>query len=206
MNILVIGCGQLGSQLANLLDSENHDIAVIGSKQNLANNLSENFSGILVPGNPLDYDTIKSAGIENCDCVICVTESDNKNIMAAQTIKQMFNVSNIVVRILDPTKNELFKQMGFNTISPTMLAFDSIYAKIFELDENKTLEFGKSSLKVKTLNYARWMKNKTFLDLEYVNDNKLIGFLDKNNELEILSKQNNREVCKTDRLIYVSKL
>lgn len=204
MNILIIGCGQLGAQLANLLDSQNHDIAVVGPKQNLVNNLNENFSGILVPGNPLDFETIKSAGAENCDCVICVTESDNKNIMAAQLIKHKFNLNNIIVRILDPVKCEIYSHMGYNTISPTVLAFDSIYAKIFETNATKHVDLGKSSIKIKTINYEKWMKNKTFLDVEYLNNSKLLGFLNENNELNIFSNENNREIQKSDRLIYVS--
>lgn len=204
LNILIIGCGQLGSQLANLLDSQNHDIAIIGQKQHLVNNLSENFSGILIPGNPIDIDTIKSAGVTNCDCVICVTESDNKNIMAAQIVKHVFNLSNIIIRILDPVKCEIYSKMGYNTISPTVLAFDSICAKIFETDATKHIDINKSSIKLQTLKYEKWMKNKTFLDVEYVNENKLIGFLNKNEEITLFSKQNNREIQKDDRLIYIS--
>lgn len=202
LNILITGCGQLASQLANNLDKQNHDIAIIGPKQHLQNNLSEDFSGFLVPGDPIDADTLKSAGAENCECVICATESDNKNIMTAQIIKHIFQIENIIVRILDPVKCDIYKQIGFTTISPTLLAFDSIYAKIFKTYENKTLEFGKSSLKIKILKYEKWMKNKTFTDVEYVNENKLIGFLNENDELKIFSRQNNREIKKTDKLIY----
>ncbi len=202
LNILIIGCGQLGSQLATMLDYQNHSVAIIGPKQILTNNLNEDFSGILVPGNPIDIETIKSAGVENCHCVICVAETDNKNIMAAQIVKHFFKIENIVVRILDPEKCEIYSKMGFSTISPTLLAFDSIYSKIFKIKQPETINFAKNSLKIKTLAYEKWMKNRTFIDLEFLNDNKLIGFLNEKNELCLFSKQTNRTIRKTDQLVY----
>ena len=96
MNILIIGCGKLGARLANVLDSQEHNISVIGSEQALVDNLNDDFSGLSVPGNPIDIDVMKSAGIEGCDYAICVTESDNTNIMAAQIVKNIFKIEIIL--------------------------------------------------------------------------------------------------------------
>lgn len=205
MNILIIGCGQLGARLANVLDSQGHDIAIIGSNEALTTNLDENFSGVSIPGSPIDSDIMKSAGIEGCSYVICATESDNANIMAAQIIKNTFNIENVFVRILDPVKCETYREMGLITISPTSIVFESIYSKIFNSETDKIVNCGNSSLSVTTISYEKWMKGKTLKDLEYIENNKLIGFLDERCIAHIYSKENiNNKIKKGQKLIYIS--
>ena len=150
MNILIIGCGKLGARLANVLDSQDHNISVIANEKSLTENLDENFSGLSIPGNPIDLDTMKAAGVEGCDYAICVTENDNANIMAAQIIKNTFRIDNILVRILDPLKCRVYSQMNMSTISPTSLAFESICSKIFHSCTNKIVDCGKSSVTLTT--------------------------------------------------------
>lgn len=204
MNILIIGCGQLGARLANVLDSQDHNISVIGNEQSLIDNLDENFSGLSVPGNPIDLDTMKSAGVEGCDYVVCVTENDNANIMAAQIIKNTFKIDNILVRILDPLKCRVYTQMNMSTISPTSLAFESIYSKIFHSCSDKIVDCGKSSVALTVAPYEKWMRNKRFSEIEFVAKYKLIGFLDENDKLVMFNHKNDRKVEKTDRLVYTS--
>ncbi len=205
MNILIIGCGQLGARLANVLSSQNHDISVIGSEEALLTNLDENFNGITIPGSPIDSDVMKSAGIEGCDYVICATESDNSNIMAAQIIKNEFKIDNVFVRVLDPIKCEFYANLGLTTISPTSIVFEAIYSKIFNLQKNSIINCGNSSLNVITIPYQKWMKGKTLIKLEYINDHKLIGFLNEKNILNLYTKSNeNLKIEKTYKLIYTS--
>ncbi len=205
MNILIIGCGQLGARLANILDSQGHDIAIIGSNEALITNLDENFSGVSIPGSPIDADIMKSAGIEGCNYVICATESDNANIMAAQIIKNTFNIENVFVRVLDPVKCETYREMGLITISPTSIVFESIYSKIFNSEANKIVNCGNSSLSITTISYEKWMKGKTLKDIEYVENNKLIGFSDEQCKTHIFTKENyNFKIKKNYKLIYIS--
>ena len=204
MNILIIGCGKLGARLANVLDSQEHDISVIGNEQALIENLNDDFSGLSVPGNPIDIDVMKSAGIEGCDYAICVTESDNTNIMAAQIIKSIFKIDNILLRILDPVKCRVYNQMNMSTISPTALAFESIYSKIFHNNHNKIVDCGKSSVAVITVPYEKWMRGKMMSEVEFVTRHKLLGFLDENDKFVMFSYKTDRKIQKTDRLIYTS--
>lgn len=207
MNILIIGCGQLGARLANVLDSQNHDISIIGSEQALLSNLSDDFDGVSIPGSPIDADVMKSAGIEGCDYVICATESDNANIMAAQIVKNIFKIENVFVRVLDPIKCKFYKEMGLLTISPTSIVFEAMYSKIFNKETDRIVNCGKSSLNITTVSYERWMKGKTLLNVEFLNEHKLIGFLDEKDILTLYTKNNeNTKIEKTFKLIYTTIL
>ena len=92
MNILIIGCGRLGSRLASVLDAEGHYIAIIDNDKDRFDMLDDEFTGLTVEGTPIDIDVMKSAGIEGCDYVVCVTEQDNTNIMAAQIAHEIFKL------------------------------------------------------------------------------------------------------------------
>ncbi len=203
LNILIIGCGQLGARLANVLDSLNHDISIIGSEEALMANLEDDFSGVSIPGSPIDLDIMKSAGIEGCDYVICATDSDNANIMAAQIIKKNFKINNVFIRVLDPVKCKFYADMGLLTISPTSIVFDAIYSKIFNSETDKIISCGKTTLNITTIPYSKWMKGKTLLELSYVENHKLIGYLDENNILKLYTKENeNFKIKKTNKLVY----
>ena len=207
MNILIIGCGRLGARLANVLSSQNHDISVIGSEESINEYLDDEFDGISIPGSPIDADVMKSAGIEGCDYVICATESDNKNIMAAQIIKNKFNIKNVFVRVLDPVKCELYANLGLLTISPTSIVFKAIYSKIFNSETDKILNLGKSSANITTIPYNKWMKGKTFSDVEFINNHKLIGFLNEDNILTLYTKDKEKnKIEKNNKLIYIAIL
>ena len=95
MNILIIGCGRLGSRLASVLDLQGHDIVVIESDPERLNQLDDGFDGLMIQGNPIDLDVMKSAGIEGCDYVLCLSPNDNQNLMASQIARNIFHVQYI---------------------------------------------------------------------------------------------------------------
>lgn len=110
MNILVIGCGRLGTRLAEMLDERGHDVAVIDYNPDDFRLLSDDFSGITVTGFPMDLEALKSAGIENCDGVAVVTPDDNLNITVSQIAQKFFGVTNVIARISDPRRETVFNR------------------------------------------------------------------------------------------------
>ena len=81
MNIIVVGCGRVGSQLASYLDEVGHDVVVVDRDAENFEALSNRFHGFTVEGVPIDQDVLRRAGIENCDAVAAVSHNDNMNIM-----------------------------------------------------------------------------------------------------------------------------
>ncbi len=83
MNVVIMGCGRVGSRIASNLDLNGHTVAVIDLVQSSFRRLPTEFSGKTVLGTGIDEDVLRAAGIESADSFIAVSNSDNPNIMAA---------------------------------------------------------------------------------------------------------------------------
>lgn len=119
MKAVIMGCGRVGAQLANMLDAEGHDVTVIDIDAASFRRLPSTFKGKAMIGNGIDQDILKKAGIEEADTFAAVTQGDNRNVMAAQIAKHIFNVPKVVCRIYDPIREEIYHSLGLETVSPT---------------------------------------------------------------------------------------
>ena len=128
MNILIIGCGKVGSRLADVLCQLGHDVAIIAQKRESFDLLSDDFSGFTIQGVPIDLDILRQAGIEGCDAIAAVTEDDNTNIMVCQIAREIFNVPRIVARIFDPLREDIFSRFDIQSVCPTNITVSSVYA------------------------------------------------------------------------------
>ena len=119
MKVVIMGCGRVGAQLAVLLDAEGHTVTVLDTNAYSFRRLPPDFGGTALLGNGLDEEALKRAGIEEADAFIVVTQGDNRNVMAAQIAKHIFNVPRVICRIYDPLRQELYQTLGLEAISPT---------------------------------------------------------------------------------------
>lgn len=142
MNILVVGGGFLGRKIAEELDAQGHEVAVIEEKEEKLALLSPQFGGVTFLSFPMDINNLKNAGIESCDAVAVTTSDDNLNITVGQIAKSIFHVERVVSRISDPYREYIFESFGLQTVCPTNMACDSIVSAITSPLENKTLSFG----------------------------------------------------------------
>jgi len=119
MNIVIMGCGRVGAQLASMLDEEGHTVTIIDKEDYSFRRLNANFRGTALVGDGTDEDILMKAGIEQADAFVAVTQGDNRNVMAAQIAKHVFNVPRVVCRIYDPLREEMYHTLGLETMSPT---------------------------------------------------------------------------------------
>ena len=132
--IIIIGCGRLGSFLANRLSNEGHSVVVIDVNSNAFDALiTDQFSGFRVEGDATEFAVLKQAKIDKADVVIGATHDENVNIMTAQIAKKRFNVPKVYVRILDPNKESFCKAIGVECVCPTSIAAEKM---IVEMDQN----------------------------------------------------------------------
>ena len=127
MKVVIMGCGRVGAQLASLLDAEGHQITVLDKEAHSFRRLPPTFNGTALLGNGIDEDVLRKAGIEEADAFFVLTEGDNRNVMAAQIAKHIFNVPRVICRIYDPLRQELYKALGLEAISPT-----TVFAQILK--------------------------------------------------------------------------
>lgn len=121
MNIIIMGCGRVGAQLAALLDRDGHKVTVLDVEQYSFRRLPDNFGGTALVGDGTDEAALKEAGIEDADVFVSVTQGDNRNVMAAQIAKHIFNVPKVVCRIYDPLRKDMYSALGLETMSPTIV-------------------------------------------------------------------------------------
>ena len=126
-SVLVVGSGRLGRFLADMLDREGIDVAIIDENADNFRQLDKDFTGITVEGNPMDMGMLKEAGIESCDAVAAATPDDNLNITVSQISREFFHVKNVVARISDPAREEVFKRLGLKSICHTKWAGEAMF-------------------------------------------------------------------------------
>ncbi len=120
MKVVIMGCGRVGAQLATNLDREGHDVTVLDlSASKFERFLADDFGGRKVVGDGRDQDVLRNAGVEGADAFVACTAGDNRNVMAAQMARILFNVPRVVCRIYDPLREEMYRMLGLRTISPT---------------------------------------------------------------------------------------
>jgi len=127
MKVVIVGCGRVGSFLARRLDKEGHQVAVVDLSMAAFTRLGEDFRGKMVPGNGLDEQTLRRAGIEAAEAFASVTNGDNRNLMAAQMAKVVFNVPRVITRVYDPIRADVYRDMGLETICSTVIGASLIH-------------------------------------------------------------------------------
>jgi trk system potassium uptake protein TrkA len=130
MKILIMGCGRVGARLASQLDEDGHEVTILDIETYSFRRLPPSFGGTALYGNGIDEETLKKAGIEDVDVFVAVTQGDNRNVMACQIAKQVFNVPRVVCRIYDPLREEMYSALGLETISPTKIFSQLLREKI----------------------------------------------------------------------------
>ncbi|CAA9564889.1 MAG: TrkA-like protein [uncultured Thermomicrobiales bacterium] len=119
MNIVVMGCGRVGARVASILDHNGHNVTVVDTDEQAFRRLVPEFGGDTVIGTGIDEDVLRSAGIQDANAFVAVTNGDNRNIMAAQVAKQIFGVPEVIVRIYDPVREDTYRRLGLTTVCPT---------------------------------------------------------------------------------------
>lgn len=119
MKVVIMGCGRVGAHLAEMLDADGYSVTVLDNDAYSFRRLAPDFGGSALIGNGTDEEALKRAGIEDADIFVALTQGDNRNVLAAQIAKHIFNVPRVVCRIYDPLRQELYNTLGLEAISPT---------------------------------------------------------------------------------------
>jgi len=127
MKVIIMGCGRVGARLAGLLDADGHSVTILDTDAYSFRRLPPKFNGTALIGNGINEEALKKAGIEKADIFVAVTQGDNRNVMATQIAKHIFNVPKVICRIYDPLRQELYSTLGLETFSPT-----TIFAQILK--------------------------------------------------------------------------
>jgi len=132
MRVMIIGCGRVGSVLANRLDEAGHHVIVLDRNQQSFRRLSEKFSGEQIVGNGLVEEFVRPTLQEKTDLLFVITDKDNINLMIAQRVKGSARVGRVIAVVHDSILAGLYKELGVETVCPTDLVIKNILQAIEE--------------------------------------------------------------------------
>jgi trk system potassium uptake protein TrkA len=130
MNVIVVGCGRVGSQLATLLSVEGHNVVVIDRDAEAFKRLGSIFNGVTIKGLGFDEEILEEAGVRECDAFAAVTNLDNTNLMAAEVARKIFGVPHVVARLYNPVRERTYTQLGLDFVCGTTLVAETLMDKI----------------------------------------------------------------------------
>lgn len=190
MNILIVGCSREGASLASIMCERGHDVSVMDDRKDSFELLDDSFTGLTFKGVPIDNDDLQSAGIESCDVVCAVTDNDNVNIMVAQIAKEVYKVSKVLTKILDPEKEEAFEVVGLNSVCPTNLTLDAFISALDGYKEEQQLGFGGHTVKFYPIPIPREFIGMKAADIQFEKDEVLYAIIREGGGFEIISHYN----------------
>jgi trk system potassium uptake protein TrkA len=142
MKIVIIGCGRMGSGLAQMLSLRGHNVTVVDRDAAAFENLGPTFTGQTVVGIGFDRDVLEAADIRRADGLASVTNSDEANIVAARLAREHFHVPRVVARVVEPHKAEIYRRLGLQTIATTTWGIHRMANVLSYAEFEVTLDLG----------------------------------------------------------------
>ena len=125
-----MGCGRVGSTLARSLEERNHTVSVIDSEPDSFRRLGPGFNGDKVTGYGFDQEVLEKAGIRRADAFAAVSSGDNSNIISARVARETFGIEQVVARIYDPGRAEVYQRLGITTVATVKWTADQILRRL----------------------------------------------------------------------------
>lgn len=125
-----MGCGRVGAMLSHSLEALGHSVAVIDQDPSAFRRLGPDFKGLTIKGVGFDREHLIEAGIERAGAFAAVSSGDNSNILAARTARETFGITNVIARIYDPKRAEVFERLGIPTVATVSWTNDQILRHI----------------------------------------------------------------------------
>lgn len=126
MKTVIVGCGRVGSVLADSFDRAGHQVIVLDIETKAFDRLPGTFSGAAVRGDGTDEDTLRRAGADSADLFMAMTEGDNRNVMSAQLATEALDARQVIAKINDPLRASAYAELGIATLCRTNLMASAV--------------------------------------------------------------------------------
>jgi len=130
VHVVIMGCGRVGSTLARSLEDRNHTVSVIDVEPDSFRRLGPDFNGDKVTGVGFDQGVLEKAGIRRADAFAAVSSGDNSNIIAARVARETFGIDQVVARIYDPGRAEVYQRLGITTVATVRWTADQMLRRL----------------------------------------------------------------------------
>ncbi|MGX8727969.1 MAG: Trk system potassium transporter TrkA [Lachnospiraceae bacterium] len=158
MQVIVVGCGKVGTRIASQLSQEGCNITVIDNNPSHLRRISDTYDVLCVEGDGASSSTLEEAGVGEADLVIAVTNSDEKNLLCCLISKKSGN-AHTIARVRNPSYSQesAFFRKNFDlamAVNPEMAAAHEI-ARVFRFPSAISIEvFAKGHVELITFRLA----------------------------------------------------
>ncbi|MGI3783313.1 MAG: potassium channel family protein [Janthinobacterium lividum] len=166
MHIVIMGCGRVGSTLARSLEKRGHTVAVIDVDVDAFRRLGPDFAGRTVKGVGFDREVLVEAGIEDADGFAAVSSGDNSNILAARVVRETFGVENVVARIYDPGRAEVYERLGIPTVATVRWTSDQVLRRLLPAGSEPLWRDPSGTVRIIEVHVDRSWVGRTVRDIE----------------------------------------
>ncbi|MBW2991766.1 NAD-binding protein [Candidatus Woesearchaeota archaeon] len=186
MRVIIIGGGQVGRTLVNVLSSQDYEVTLVEKDDGVAKELAQKSDITVIKGDGTEMSILKDAKIEEADAVVTLTNDDKTNLMISEIAKSN-NVNKIISRVNDPKNEELFTKLGINLIVPMVgLAVTSIKRMLMRYGEERIIsELGEGNIQVVELKVG---EKSSLVEKEAELKGAVIGSIYRDGELKIPTK------------------
>jgi trk system potassium uptake protein TrkA len=126
VHVVVVGCGRVGSGLAVRLVADGHTVAIIDKASTSFRRLPPAWGGEAIVGSGFDREVLDQAGAGRAGALAAVTSGDNSNILTARIAREAYGIDNVVARIYDPRRAEIYQRLGIPTVATVPWTIDSV--------------------------------------------------------------------------------
>lgn len=130
MHVVIAGCGRVGSSLATSLERLGHSVAIVDKATKAFERLKADFAGKKIVGFAFDREVLEEAGIKEAQAFASVTSGDNSNIVSARVAKEHYRVPQVVARIYDPRRAQIYQRLGIQTVATVRWTTDQVLRSI----------------------------------------------------------------------------
>jgi trk system potassium uptake protein len=143
VHVIVVGCGRVGSGLAIGLIEEGHSVSIIDRNAKAFRRLPTEWPGTAIVGSGFDRDDLDRAKAAQAGALAAVTSGDNSNILTARIARETYEIPNVVARIYDPRRAQIYLRLGIPTVATVSWTIDQVRRRL--IPASKGVEWSDTS-------------------------------------------------------------
>ena len=157
-----MGCGRVGATLARDLEERNHTVSIIDNNPDAFRRLGPSFNGTKVTGYGFDRAVLTESGIERADAFAAVSSGDNSNIIAARVARETFGIQQVVARIYDPGRAEVYQRLGITTVATVKWTADQMLRRLLPAGAEPDYRDPSGTIRLDTITPSeKWIGQRT---------------------------------------------
>lgn len=148
-------------------------MAVVDQDPRAFTRLGPDFAGVTVTGMGFDRETLETAGISRAHSFAAVSSGDNTNIIAARVARETYGVEQVIARIYDPERAEVYQRLGIPTVATVSWTAGQIMRGLLPLGAQVEFVDSTGEMTLAEIHLAEsWFGNPS-IDLEFETQSKV---------------------------------